>query len=575
MTMSTTLEPAMTHVPPAEQRSAASGSATPEPPAYDVPGPGAWTIDVDHQASPRGALMQEVFTSSFVEGTRDCFARYGLPLDRLDGRHVNGWFYVHPVVAGVPDSGRRPPPAPLLKVATRLIPELRRRRRTAAATIASRRWLADARTWATERERWLARGDALLAVDLTTLDDASLATHVEQALALATGMMRRHFELLGPAVAVGRLIVGCERVGLAPRDVIDALRGSSPATAASRRPLAELARITAGRPAVGSVAELRALSPRASELVDGYLARYGRRVLGTDVEAPCLADHPDQLLELVRAQQAEPEAPGDDPFAALVARVPEPERERIGSLLAEARECYASLDDNSGTTTWTGGVLRRAVLEVGRRAAQRGSVADRAHVFDLSVAELLDVAAGETPVAPDELARRRRRRDEAARHRPPPVLGGPVVEPPPPSVFPGPLAELAAGMGAYLDQKFTPRRPDGAVTNGARLQVADHEPVAGLGVVGGSATGRIVVSVDPADAIDRIEPGDILVCPYTTAAHNAIFPMLAGVVTQFGGPLGHTAVTAREFGIPAIVGTQLLPRHLDGTTGTLTSPDGR
>ena len=70
------------------------------------------------------------------------------------------------------------------------------------------------------------------------------------------------------------------------------------------------------------------------------------------------------------------------------------------------------------------------------------------------------------------------------------------------------------------------------------------------------------------DALDhagmRLEPGDILVCPYTTAAHNAIFPMLGGVITQFGGPLGHTAVMAREFDIPAVVGTGSLPLHLDG-----------
>ena len=77
---------------------------------------------------------------------------------------------------------------------------------------------------------------------------------------------------------------------------------------------------------------------------------------------------------------------------------------------------------------------------------------------------------------------------------------------------------------------------------------------------------------DAADAVTRIEPGDILVCPYTAAAHNAIFPMLAGVVTQFGGPLGHTAVLAREFGIPAVVGARSLPLHLDGLHGTLIAP---
>ncbi len=90
-----------------------------------------------------------------------------------------------------------------------------------------------------------------------------------------------------------------------------------------------------------------------------------------------------------------------------------------------------------------------------------------------------------------------------------------------------------------------------------------------MAVVAGEVVGRIVVSHDPADALERIQPGDILVCPYTTAAHNAIFPMLGGVLTQFGGPLGHTAVMAREFDIPAVVGTGSLPLHLDGHHGRL------
>ena len=121
----------------------------------------------------------------------------------------------------------------------------------------------------------------------------------------------------------------------------------------------------------------------------------------------------------------------------------------------------------------------------------------------------------------------------------------------------------------YLGQKFT-AAPDAlrpALTG--VLTVDGQQPVAGLPVVAGTVVGRIIVSHDPADAIERIEPGDILVCPYTTAAHNAIFPMLGGVLTQFGGPLGHTAVMAREFDIPAVVDAGSLPLHLDGRHGRL------
>lgn len=56
-------------------------------------------------------------------------------------------------------------------------------------------------------------------------------------------------------------------------------------------------------------------------------------------------------------------------------------------------------------------------------------------------------------------------------------------------------------------------------------------------------------------------------CPYTSAAWNALFPMLGGVVTRFGGPLGHAAVMAREFAIPALVGVGEISEGIDGAVG--------
>ena len=193
-------------------------------------------------------------------------------------------------------------------------------------------------------------------------------------------------------------------------------------------------------------------------------------------------------------------------------------------------------------------------------------------MFNLTPSELVALAGGGEPVGAGEVASRRARRAVIDRQKPPSVLGGPIVAPPHPGVFPGPVAELAAAVGAYLDLKFTARPERSGPEPSGSLQVHGQAPVVGVPVVTGSATGRIVVSCDAFDAVARIEPGDILVCPYTSAAHNAIFPMLAGVLTQFGGPLGHTAVMAREFGIPAVVGARSLPLHLDELHGTLTAP---
>jgi len=68
-----------------------------------------------------------------------------------------------------------------------------------------------------------------------------------------------------------------------------------------------------------------------------------------------------------------------------------------------------------------------------------------------------------------------------------------------------------------------------------------------------------------------LEPGDILVCPVTTPAWNSLFPLLGGIVTKFGGPLGHTAVMAREFGLPAVVGVRSASSQWDGSEGAIST----
>ncbi len=55
---------------------------------------------------------------------------------------------------------------------------------------------------------------------------------------------------------------------------------------------------------------------------------------------------------------------------------------------------------------------------------------------------------------------------------------------------------------------------------------------------------------------EKIEPGDILVTRITSPGYNVLLPLLGAVVTDRGGALCHTAIVAREFGIPAVVGTE-------------------
>ena len=55
---------------------------------------------------------------------------------------------------------------------------------------------------------------------------------------------------------------------------------------------------------------------------------------------------------------------------------------------------------------------------------------------------------------------------------------------------------------------------------------------------------------------DRIVKGDVLVTQSTTEAFNILLPLLGAIVTDAGGLLSHSAIVAREYGIPGVVGTR-------------------
>jgi phosphohistidine swiveling domain-containing protein len=70
------------------------------------------------------------------------------------------------------------------------------------------------------------------------------------------------------------------------------------------------------------------------------------------------------------------------------------------------------------------------------------------------------------------------------------------------------------------------------------------------GIAEGAA--RYVGSLDD---FDQVQKGEILICQMTNPAWVVLFTKISGLVTDAGGTVSHPAVVAREFGIPAVVGT--------------------
>jgi pyruvate,water dikinase len=177
---------------------------------------------------------------------------------------------------------------------------------------------------------------------------------------------------------------------------------------------------------------------------------------------------------------------------------------------------------------------RRVILEVGRRLAAAGAI-ERAEDLLMLSAEEVQETARQLPSADRraQVAERRAKMEHFGRIQPPPAIGTPPPGPPPDN----PITRAFA--------KFW----------GTPAPVSDdpsllHGTAGSPGMVRGTA--RVVRSIGEASKLQR---GDILVAETTAPPWTPLFATVSAVVTDTGGILSHCAVVAREFHIPAVVGT--------------------
>jgi phosphoenolpyruvate synthase/pyruvate phosphate dikinase len=98
----------------------------------------------------------------------------------------------------------------------------------------------------------------------------------------------------------------------------------------------------------------------------------------------------------------------------------------------------------------------------------------------------------------------------------------------------------------------------------------------GVGASPGQATGRARVVTD-GSAMPALSPGDVLVAANAGPLWTPLFPILGGLVLESGSLGQHAAVTAREYGVPAVIGcrraTQQIPDgaivQVDGQAGVV------
>jgi pyruvate,water dikinase len=263
-----------------------------------------------------------------------------------------------------------------------------------------------------------------------------------------------------------------------------------------------------------------------------FLERYGHReiVLSTVLQ-PTWKDAPSQVLGIIKGLAiTEPrreagrrawEVARDDVLAHPLLRFP-PFRAAILGLLTTARTLWQLRENTHYDATLILPILRRTLLELGWRLVGVGILDTPEEVFHLKFDELVR-AGKDWPPTPQLAAEMRasvlQRKERRAR-----LERLPVVDP----------------------RLYRQSEPGGD----ALLRGTAGSP--------GVADGPVRVIHDSSE-FGRLRSGEVLVAPYTNPAWTPLFQRAAAVVVDAGGAGSHAAIVAREYGIPAVMGT------IDGT----------
>ncbi len=514
---------------------------------WEPPGVGHWAVDRSHLPGGATSMVQHVMSRSMERGMRRVFTDLGTPLETLEVRFVNGQFYsrLRPLIA--PDrAATKLPPLWVLKATVRLHPEFRRRNRRAGEVLRSQPWLRVIDEWNHGgKARIEAANREIQDVDLAVLDDDAVVRHVQRCVEHCLVNWEHHFWLHGYDMGpLGRFLFEARDWGATPGELLSLLEGASPSTSAPARSLVAIRRaVEASGRTPASLDELRGISPDIDAMVTDYLGRRGAVLFSRyDVDGVTLGERPDLVLAaILNAEVHDRSHEVAERTAAVRERIPAAHRAQFDELLGHARSAMDLRDDNGPTTAeWPMGLLRLALLELGRRMTANGLVDAPELALELTPEELPTVLAGRPDGA--SLRERASLRQEQKRLTAPDSLG--TVEPTPPAgVLPANLARLAGMVQTVMAQMGM----DGATHD---------DPLAGVGIGDLRVTARARVATSPEAALDALEPGEVLVVAGTTPAYNLVLSIAGGVVTAEGGPMSHAAVIARELGIPAVVGAR-------------------
>jgi pyruvate,water dikinase len=295
-----------------------------------------------------------------------------------------------------------------------------------------------------------------------------------------------------------------------------------------------------------------------------YLREYGHTIYNLDFGSPVPADDPAPVLETFQMflkgqgtnpheRQGEAVRRREQAAQAMSSRLKGWQLKAFRKSLARAQRFAPLREDGLADIGLAYPVLRRMLFEIGRRMVAAGGLAKAEDVFWLVEDELVEAAdrldRGEKSENFSGRISKRRQAWQSARRLTPPMM----------------LPQLKL-FGVDLMQ-----------LKDARSRGAKGNTLKGVPASPGRVNAAACVVSGPED-FAKMRAGDVLVAPLTTPAWTVLFARASAVVTDVGGPLSHGSIVAREYGIPAVLGTGSATRRIhngqriivDGNQGLVT-----
>lgn len=261
-----------------------------------------------------------------------------------------------------------------------------------------------------------------------------------------------------------------------------------------------------------------------------FLDQYGHRETALTVSQPAWKDEPKVVLGILKVLAMAEQRKTDhyqewkrarDELLSRSVLGRWPLRNLFLNSLTNARALFQMREDTHFYATLAQPLVRRVAMELGRRLEQVGAVNSPSDIFHLKLNELEEVGEPWPPNAEiaaqiQELVARRSAKRESLANKP-------MFDP----------RLLAAASQTSIDENVI-------------LSGSPGSP--------GIASGPARILSDVAE-FGKLQSGDVLVAPVTNPAWTPLFQRAVGVVVDMGGAASHAAIVAREYGIPAVMGT--------------------